>query len=116
MIKIFYIRDKFGKNYGTVAYDISNKSSGNVTFAVASCNSKDAFSKHSGIEIATSRLISAPVTIGIRPNASNADIVKSILTKISRSDVGSNSGRKLARKMLKKHLTRSSREDCFGCC
>ncbi len=116
MIKILYIRDRFGKNHGTVAYDISNRSNGTVSFAVSSCNSKDPFSKEEGIAIAQDRLASHPTTIGIRPNWSNAEIVRSILTKISRSDVASNSNRKLARAMLKRYSQATCGYTCSGCC
>lgn len=103
MIKILYIRDRFGKNHGTVAYDISNRSNGLIKFAVASCNSKDSFSKQVGAEVSKSRLDISPIELRVRPNCQIVDVVQSILKKISRSDIGSSSLRKLSRKMLRRY-------------
>lgn len=117
MIKILYIRDKFGKNKATVAYDLSNRQSGTVNFSIACCNSSDQFSKNDGISICNIRLQESPITIKIKKESSNADIVKSILTKISRSEIGSASARKLARKMLKKY-TQPQKDNFiyYNCC
>lgn len=111
MIKILYIRDKFGKNHGTVAYDLTNKENGNISFAIACCNSKDVFNKHTGIAMAKDRLNTFPTLIGVRKDCSNADVVRSILTKLSRSNVASASVRKLARKMLTSY---QSKQSCYG--
>ena len=114
MIKILYIRDRNGRNYGTVAYNIADKQYGKVTFAAASCNSNDAFNKHIGIDMATSRLANAPTEVVFKPDATNADIVRAILTKISRSEnLVSVSARKLCKKMLRRYLQDSY---CGGCC
>ncbi len=113
MIKILYVRDRFGKNYGTVVYDISNRSLGSVKFAVASCNPNDVFSKHVGIDVAMERLSSSPTTLTVKANCPTVDIVQSILKKISRSDLGSCSLRKHCRKMLKRYQNNSFHQ---GCC
>ena len=103
MIKILYIRDCNGKNFGTVAYDISGRSSGTIAYSLATCNSKDSFSKDTGIKIATSRLESNPITIRVRSNSLNVDIVRAILTRISRTEDVPTGIRKLSRKSLKNY-------------
>lgn len=114
MIKILYIRDSHGKNHATVAYDISDRQSGSVKFAAASCSSVDSFSKSVGIDIATSRLSSSPTILVVKADAPNSQVVRAILKKISRSDnILSVSARKLCKKMLRRYEEDSICGGCF---
>lgn len=106
-VRYLYLHDANGKKHGVIAYSVSDVTSGKVSFGLSVCNSEhDLFDKELGRALATNRLATMPKQIGTSKIASNSEIVKALLKKVSRS--GSVPTR--AKKAAKITLSRKERQ------